>query len=58
MKKQEIELEIGETFWVGGIMVTLLDVDGCDVCLRIEGEDGLECASQSQEELALVLNRN
>ena len=58
MSHQEIELEIGESFWLNGIMVTLLDVDRGEVCLRIEGGDELELDDEAQEELAVVLSRN
>lgn len=40
MQEHLIEMSIGETIQVGQFAVTLLDVDGDELCIEIDGDDG------------------
>ena len=42
MSEFEIELEIGDVLQIGGHSLTLIDIDGQSICVRIEdqGDEG------------------
>ncbi len=40
-----IELSIGDTLQVGQYKVTLLDVDGGELCFQIDGDDDGDCGN-------------
>jgi hypothetical protein len=37
----EIELVVGESFEIAGIVVTLLEIEGDEIHLRFDADDGL-----------------
>lgn len=39
MNDSEIELSVGETFYVGGYALTVLDIDGDEIQFRIDSPD-------------------
>jgi len=39
VREFEIELEIGDVLRIGEYSITLLDIDGKTVCVRIDGEE-------------------
>ena len=41
MDECEVELAVGESFEIGGIVVTLLEIEGDEIHLRFDAEDGL-----------------
>jgi hypothetical protein len=41
MDEREVELAVGESFAIGGIIVTLLEVEGDEIHLRFDADDGL-----------------
>lgn len=38
MNEFEIELEVGEALSIGGYSLTLLDIDGQTVCVRVDDD--------------------
>lgn len=42
MEQQEIELSIGDTFQVGDYFVTVIDIEGDEISVKIETELGEE----------------
>lgn len=45
MQEHLIELNIGDTLQVGQYKVTLLDVDGGELCFQIDGDDDGDCGN-------------
>ena len=41
MDEREVELTVGESFEIGGIVVTLLEIEGDEIHLRFDADDGL-----------------
>ncbi len=41
MEEREIELVVGESLAIGGIVVTLLEIEGDEIHLRFDADDGL-----------------
>lgn len=39
MNESQIELSIGETFYIGGYAVTILDIDGDEIRFRIQSPE-------------------
>jgi hypothetical protein len=44
MDDREVELAVGESFEIGGIVVTLLEIEGDEIHLRFDADDGLPLA--------------
>lgn len=44
MNDSEIELSVGETFYVGGYALTVLDIDGDEIQFRIDSPDDDDAA--------------
>ncbi len=46
MDEREIELVVGESFEIGGIVVTLLEIEGDEIHLRFDADDGLPISDE------------
>lgn len=46
MEEREIELVVGESFEIGGIVVTLLEIEGDEIHLRFDADDGLPLSEE------------
>ena len=47
MHELEFELEVGEVLILGDYTLTLLDIDGDDVCIRIDEPDSFNRSCQT-----------
>jgi hypothetical protein len=46
MEDREVELAVGESIEIGGIVVTLLEIEGDEIHLRFDADDGLPLADE------------
>ena len=44
MEERQLELVVGESFEIAGIVVTLLEIEGDEIHLRFDADDGLPLA--------------
>ena len=57
MYERQIELEVGQSLWVGAVLVTVVDIDDSEVHVRIDDADDLETDDPEVRGMILALPR-
>lgn len=57
MYERQVELTVGQTLQVGGVMLTIVDIEGDEIHVRIDNDGDEAQVANRQRELVLSLPR-